>query len=276
MHKCTMRGLQYWFESKFEKLGWMVLAKEHGNKLKVSSYLQSISHLIQCLEDKILSVHDIDKKEDLKIMLEHTEILSKAAHKLLDSDIDESSKDNIMHNKIKHNATFYGIHKWSKHTFEKMGWMVLAHNEGNKLKIKVYMNCIYELQELIEKKIKSVEEKDRKDDLEILCDDACILSNAAEKLFGKSENMIGKTYKSSKKGMVVHSNEAPKGMVVKVDSKGNKHLSHQSLNSKKRHNKERHTRNDQYKPKQKRTKKAKSSKSSKSSKKSTDSFLGIF
>ena len=47
MHKCTMRGLQYWFEAKFEKLGWMVLSKEHGNKLKVSSYLQSISHLIQ-------------------------------------------------------------------------------------------------------------------------------------------------------------------------------------------------------------------------------------
>ena len=209
-------------------------------------------------------------------MLEHTEIHSKAAHKLLDSDIDESSKDNIIHNKIKYNATFYGIHKWSKHTFEKLGWMVLAHNEGNKLKIKVYMNCIYELQELIEKKIKSVEEKDRKDDLEILCNDACILSNAAEKLFGKSEIMTSKTQKSSKhikQGLVVHSNEAPKGMVVKVDSKGNKHLSHQSLNSRKRHNKERHTRHDQYKPKQKRTKKAKSSKSSKSS---TDSFLGIF
>ena len=72
----------------------MALAKEHGNSLKVRAYLQSVSHLKDCLKDKIASVHDEDRKDDLKIMLEHTETLYTAAHKLLDSDLSECYKKN--------------------------------------------------------------------------------------------------------------------------------------------------------------------------------------
>ena len=55
----------------------MALAKAYGHDLKVRAYLQSISHLKECLKDKISSVHEVDRKNDLKIMLDHNEILSK-------------------------------------------------------------------------------------------------------------------------------------------------------------------------------------------------------
>ena len=200
-HKCTMHGLQHWFECKFEKLGWMALAKEHGNSLKVRAYLQSISHLKDCIKDKIASVHDEDRKDDLKIMLEHTETLSTAAHKLLDSDLSECYKKNNKHTmKDGYEATFYGLHKWEAKMFEKLGWMVLSKNENNSLKIKSYFHSIHLLKSSLKKKIDTVEEKDRNDDLKILYDDVCILWCAASKILCKPEGMgsMG-SMKSSKK-----------------------------------------------------------------------------
>lgn len=188
-HKCTMHGLQHWFESKFEKLGWMALIKEHGNELKVRAYLQSISHLKDCLKDKIASVHDEDRKDDLKIMLEHTETLSTAAHKLLDSDLSECSKNKKHTMKDGHEATFYGLHKWEAKMFENLGWMVLSKNEDNSLKIKSYFHSIHILKSSLKQKMDAVEEKDRKDDLKILYEDACILWRAASKILCKPKGM---------------------------------------------------------------------------------------
>jgi len=249
-HQCTMNGLNHWFEYKFEKLGWMALAKEHGNNLKVRAYLQSISHLKECLRDKIESAHDLDRKDDLKIMLDHTETLSKAAHKLLDSKLDKCS------NKKKHSmdeaqeATFYWLHKWEATMYERLGWMVLSKNEGNSLKIKSYFHSIHLLKDSLHKKINDVQEKDRKDDLKILYDDACILWRAACKILGKPESMDSGMKSGMKSGMdSVHSDEAPHGMVVRMNSKGHKHLSRQSSSKAKRQKK------------QKKTKKTKKSKS---------------
>ena len=237
----------------------MALAKEHGNNLKVRAYLQSISHLKECLADKIESVHDLDRKDDLKIMLDHTETLSKAAHKLLDSKLDKCS------NKTKHSmdeaqeATFYGLHKWEATMYERLGWMVLSKNEGNSLKIKSYFHSIHLLKDSLHKKMNDVQEKDRKDDLKILYDDACILWRAASKLLGKPESMDS----GMKSGMgSVHSDEVPPGMVLRMNSKGHKHLSRQSSSKAKRHNKQRHTRYDRDdSKKQKKSKKTKKSKS---------------
>ena len=189
MHQCTMHGLQHWFEAKFEKLGWMAVAKEHGNTLKVRSYLQSVSHLKECIKDKISTVHDLDRKDDLKIMLDHTETLSTAAHKLLDSELPECSKRNKHTMTDAQEATFYGLHKWEMKIFERLGWMVLAKNERNSLKIRAYFQCIHTLKSSLHKKMEDVEEKDRKDDLKILYDQACILWRSATKLLGKPEGM---------------------------------------------------------------------------------------
>jgi len=243
-HQCTMHGLHEWFEAKFKKLGWMALAKEHGHDLSVSSYLESISHLKACIKDKWTTVHDIDRKDDLKIMLDHTQTLMDAAHKLLASKMGEPSKHKKHHSNEEHNATFYGLHKWETTMFEKLGWMVLAKNEGNTLKIKSYMDTIHRLKDMLMKKIDQVQEKDRKDDLKILHDDACILWRAAAKLLGKPDCM--KSNNMDSKHMIVHSDEAEHGMVMKMDNKGKKHMSIQSSQSQQKHNKPRHTRKDRY------------------------------
>jgi hypothetical protein len=276
-HECTMHGLQHWFEAKFEKLGWMAIAKEYGYDIKVKSYLQSISHLKECIKNKIDTVHDLDRKDDLKIMLNHTETLISAAHKLLDSKIIASSKHNKHHQHVEeHDATFYGLHKWETKLFERLGWMVLSKKEGNNLKIKAYMDCMHRLKSMLMKKIDQVEEKDRKDDLKILYDDTCILWRAASKLLGKFDCKTGVRSSShsaqtkSSKHDVVHSDEAAPGMVVRIDEKGKKHLSKQSSKSMARHNKPRHTRKDKYAPKKK------TKKSSKSSKNSGTIFGGLF
>lgn len=262
VHQCTMNGLNHWFEAKFENLGWMALAKAYGHDLKVRSYLQSVSHLKECLKDKISSVHEIDRKNDLKIMLYNTEILSKAAHKLLDSKLKSSSKDKKHHSDEEHDATFYCLHKWEKKMYEKLGWMVLAKNEGNNLKVDAYMDTICRLKAMLMKKMGEVHEKDHKDDLQILFDDTCILWHAADKLLCKSKKRSS-SKSSIHKNVIVHSDEAPHGMVVKKDTKGRKYLSRQSSRSRRKHNKERHTRTDRDAPK-KRTKKKSSSKSTSS------------
>ena len=284
-HECTMNGLNHWFEAKFEKLGWMAIANEYGYDLKVASYLKSISHLKECIKDKIDTVHDLDRKDDLKIMLNHTETLISAAHKLLDSKLVESSKTKKNSQHVEeHDATFYGLHKWETKLFERLGWMVLAKNEGNNLKIKAYMDCVHRLKSMLMKKIIQVEEKDRKDDLKILYEDTCILWSAASLLLGNPDcmgnissidNMSQKRSKHTKrskptkssKHIVVHSNEAKNGIVVKMDKNGKKHMSHQSSKSRSKHNKPRHIRKDRYAPKTnvKNTKKSKKPKSSKTS-----------
>ena len=260
-HECTIHGLHEWFEAKFEKLGWMAIAKEHGHDITVSSYLQSISHLKDCLKDKIESVHDVDRKDDLKIMLKHIEILIIAAHKLLDSSLISSSKHKKHYNDEKNDATFYGLHKWETALFEKLGWMVLAKNEGNNIKIKAYMYSIYYLKSMLMKKMGEVQEKDRKDDLKILYDQAFILWRAAARLLGKPEGASSMHGMSGMHG-IVHSNEAKHGMVMKMDKKGKKHLSLQSSKSAMNHNKPRHTRKDMSSTKSNKSKKNKKTKKS--------------
>jgi hypothetical protein len=71
----TFHGLGEWYKVKFEKLGWMILAKEHGMYDKVSEYQNSLKRLKRELERKIKSVRDKDKKDDLGIMHHNVEIL---------------------------------------------------------------------------------------------------------------------------------------------------------------------------------------------------------
>lgn len=64
----TMRGLQKWYEAKFEKLGWMILAKHMGYNDKIASYKRSLMRLKHHIELKLEEVDEHDRKTDLKIM----------------------------------------------------------------------------------------------------------------------------------------------------------------------------------------------------------------
>ena len=79
--EATFCALNKWYKAEFEKLGWMILAKNKGMEEKIDNYLASLQYLKQSLEKKIEEIHDIDKKNDLLLMHKNVDILMKHVHK---------------------------------------------------------------------------------------------------------------------------------------------------------------------------------------------------
>ena len=74
-YQATYTWLNLWFKSEFEKLGWMVLAKEKGMHEKVRTYVHGVQRLHDLLECKIQETMDKDRLDDLTIMLQDVKIL---------------------------------------------------------------------------------------------------------------------------------------------------------------------------------------------------------
>lgn len=72
----TYHGLQHWYKSKFEKLGWMILAKSKGMNDKIVEYKNSLDRLHKAIQHKLV-VHtcDEDNKDDLMIMHHNVGVL---------------------------------------------------------------------------------------------------------------------------------------------------------------------------------------------------------
>jgi len=62
----------------FEKLGWMILAKQHGMTDKIISYRMSLKSSI---EHKYAHMRDKDRKEDLGILLKNVHVLMEHVEK---------------------------------------------------------------------------------------------------------------------------------------------------------------------------------------------------
>ena len=71
----TFHGLQCWYHAKFEKLGWMVLAKEKGYDYKVESYKISLIDLLQSIEYLMAEYEDTDRIHDLTVMFDNVKCL---------------------------------------------------------------------------------------------------------------------------------------------------------------------------------------------------------
>ena len=77
----TMKGINKWFKSVFEKLGYMILAKSKGMTDKIQVYINSVHRLKQAIEDKKNKVYYADKVEDLRIISANLDVLFKHIHK---------------------------------------------------------------------------------------------------------------------------------------------------------------------------------------------------
>jgi hypothetical protein len=100
-HEATFHGLHKWFKRKFEKLGWMCLAKTHGDTLKINAYMDSIERLKASLESKLNALHEADRKGDIKILHVNICVLQHAANKLLI----EHNHTHTSYSKKSHNRT---------------------------------------------------------------------------------------------------------------------------------------------------------------------------
>jgi hypothetical protein len=69
----TARDLNKWYSKMFEKLGYLVLAKEDGTSDKMAHYKMTLTRLAKALKDK--KVVDKDKRKDLDIMCRNVEVL---------------------------------------------------------------------------------------------------------------------------------------------------------------------------------------------------------
>jgi hypothetical protein len=78
----THHGLQHWYKSKFEKMGWMILAKQKGMNDKIVEYKNSLDRLHKAIQHK-LEYHtcEDDRKDDLMIMHHNVGVLKEHVDK---------------------------------------------------------------------------------------------------------------------------------------------------------------------------------------------------
>ena len=95
-----------------------------------------------------------------------------------------------------YDVTFDGLHCWNKAIFEKLGWMILVHAQGqNKAVTDCYIVEINNLKGAVEDKITKMMEMncmDKAEDLNIMLRNLDILLNHVEKDFKNKSNVNNK------------------------------------------------------------------------------------
>jgi hypothetical protein len=67
----------------FERLGWMVLAKNSGCAYKLVGYKKEVEHFIEVTKNLMHSFADPDKQHDLALLLMHAECLLDFVKKMM-------------------------------------------------------------------------------------------------------------------------------------------------------------------------------------------------
>lgn len=76
----TMYGIYKWYDSMFEKLGWMVIAENKKDSEKIHTYYNCILKLYKALHNREMKSKDVDRKIDYKLMMENILILINHVH----------------------------------------------------------------------------------------------------------------------------------------------------------------------------------------------------
>lgn len=86
--------------------------------------------------------------------------------------------------------TFDALRKWKKHTFEKLGKVVLANAKGYHFKVAEYKLSLARLAAALEVKLQRIQDPDKREDLAIMLDHVQILRQHVEKDFPGVEQML--------------------------------------------------------------------------------------
>jgi len=97
MFDTPYEGLMKWYVSQMEKFGWMIVLSQNEtdnvhkeNKLNV--YIDSLNELKKCIEYKIKTLNDEDKKNDLLIIHKRLIKFIPSASNILKNDIKGGKK----------------------------------------------------------------------------------------------------------------------------------------------------------------------------------------
>ena len=196
-HDHTFHGLHEWHNNMFEKMGMVGKSWCEGNKLKMESYKDSLNKLKTALYNKKNKTHDEDRKDDLQILHDNITCLLNYVNKLSTGDFSNGEQE-CMDGKS-YDVTYHGLHYWLRAKYEKLGWMCLAHEHKNTLKINCYMDSIHNLKTSLKNKFEEMQENDHKKDIKIMIKDVCLLQKMAHKLLGvpKNKSTSRKTHKTS-------------------------------------------------------------------------------
>lgn len=82
-------------------------------------------------------------------------------------------------------TTIHGLNEWSRAMFEKLGWMVLASNEGRTMTIRGYLDSLKYLIKCIGEKEKALQDVDNKTQMKELKESVRILYESASKILKK-------------------------------------------------------------------------------------------
>jgi len=77
--------------------------------------------------------------------------------------------------------THDGLNHWYVHVFKHFGWIVLEKSRGNQIKVESYKDSVNRLLQSLEFKLKTLHEKDRKEDLLIMIHNVKILKKTIDK-----------------------------------------------------------------------------------------------
>jgi hypothetical protein len=80
-HNPTFDNLQNWYKKTFEQLGWMVLAIKYNYTDQIINYKKNTLILRDCISNKYKKINDLDKKDELKTMLNNVDTLIKHINK---------------------------------------------------------------------------------------------------------------------------------------------------------------------------------------------------
>lgn len=80
--KTTFHGVHRWTASLYKKLGWMFLARRHKENEKIKLYKDSIKDCKIAIELKLKNTSNVDRKNDLIVLLHQIKVLQDASRKL--------------------------------------------------------------------------------------------------------------------------------------------------------------------------------------------------
>ena len=176
----TIHSIYKMYTLLFEKLGWMILADSRKDKDRTKIYTKSITQLLFLIEKKEKMIKNKDDQIDLKILSKNLLILKKHAQedfKNNKKNIDKINFKTNLNNKnvYEYDVTIHGLYKWYQSMFEKLGWMVLAHDKKDVKKIEEYYRTLLKLYKSLELKKEKVDDNDKKIDIEIMLKNVRIL-----------------------------------------------------------------------------------------------------